>query len=448
MLIESLFKLVHMDSHEFYLFSNIPLENLASLNALISESERMKLTQAFIEALPLDSSVIPDLAQDRHLFSCPNGVLDVIRDKFYEFGTPEWKRMDRRFSSAGFWDNPIMASELTRLALVPGKNPNDRHSYDWATMLANFSQEGCMSSALDRATGAIVDRAINAFFKVFDIQFGENPLTKEPDRKGAVEMMRWRLFMIGMMMYFTDDLLLALPNGNGGYKRFNPQVVAMDKGRAQSGKSSIQNHVLQKIYRQGYAFTLSDGTMEETFGIGAMVRSYFVIINETTKGRQPIQQSQFLAATSGDFVSAARKFKDPIFVRMNLPMSMCGNNFPNFQDTGGQIVRRFLFFHFGKQISNQNPIFDQQLGNKIERMCSTVLYCAYKTYLQFADKYCETGLINSHMPAHLQVSTQELRAAFNPVRVHIETTSDLIRCWNPKGVLRMPLELFQDYLGK
>lgn len=421
MKIHDLARLVITPNVDEYLFRGISEQDMQRVQFFMPADSIDTQVVKYITQLPYSSEYIPMVQVDRNIFTTPNGVLDVRRDRFYEFGSAEFAAMDRTYSSSNFWDQmPLEWDEWHRRARVGAGT--GLHDYDWVKLLRETRDPMYLSEGM------------NAFYKVYYDQFRVNPFTGLEDAANVDETLRWRLALLGMMMFYKRTRIDAI-----GGKSENFQVVPYDFGAASSGKSTMIG-VIGRIYPSENMYTMVEGAQEKEFGLGMIFREgiYTLVINET-QGQLPLPYSQFLAIVSGDPGTAPRKNDTTLSVQMLTPATLSGNDIAPLPDTQGQGTRRLVGFHHQHSVFAGDPGYDAQLGTKIERMHPLIMLCAYKCYLQKVDQWGDRGIPDAALSPSLLFTRHKMFEKLNPLHVFMLSHNVVI---SSHPLVRVPFEQF------
>ena len=152
-------------------------------------------------------------------------------------------------------------------------------------------------------------------------------------------------------------------------------------GEGGTGKSTAISYVTSfyPFHRRG----LMSNNMQTNFGMGDLVEADVIECPEVQEV-MGIAEEEFKSATSGEAMSLNDKHKRPIRVKNWLShMILAGNHIPkNFNDDGGQFLRRLFGICFFNRISE----FDTRLDEKMEAKRSVYLRKFNLAYLYLMKK--------------------------------------------------------------
>lgn len=160
------------------------------------------------------------------------------------------------------------------------------------------------------------------------------------------------------------------------------QVMPFMKGLAGTGKSTIVN-MCAKFYDASDIRVLSNN-VERKFGLGSIYDGLLFVAPEI-KSDMCLAAEEFQSLTSGEEMSIARKYQDPVTLRWKVPGMMAGNENPGWKDNNGQIYRRVVPWYYGTQIRVEDS--DPRLEDKIIEELPLILQKCIKAYLDYSNKY-------------------------------------------------------------
>lgn len=296
-----------------------------------------------LEILP--SQHLPPLVRDRHKFSFSNGILltrvekrlaDGTRQythKFYPYNHTDIAKVDRSFVSANYFNQPYMIFE------------DDMDWYDIPTPVFQY---------------------------IIDYQFGE--------KEDSEEIARMMYMNIGRMLYNRGDL-------------DNWQYMCVFLGIAGTGKSSIIDYVLKRIY-PGANRAEIDNTIEEQFGLGALFydsgpqrrREIFMTTASELKQNCRLDLGLVLKMCSGEEITAAMKNSTPVTFEFPTHFIMAANTWViAWKDDNGNVKRRVQLFKNTKKIKKKDRRPD--LGERLAEELPNIIQKCVRAYLHYVNLY-------------------------------------------------------------
>jgi len=238
-------------------------------------------------------------------------------------------------------------------------------------------------------------------------------------QKLSPEVKRWGYALMGRLLYDVGEM-------------DDWQVFLFIKGMAGTGKSCLLNH-LKRIYDPQDTGVISN-MVEKQFGF-SQVAGKFIGIADDIRGTFQLDQSDFQNACSGNAVSCAVKFKDPMIIdRWKTPLVLSGNEPPGYRDNSGSFGRRMAVILFMFIVSNPDGLMQQKLFSE---MSSFIAKCN-RQYRNMLRRFGNKGIWNI-LPQEFKVQRAELTATSNAL-VGFLASSNLCR---GEG-LYMPLDVLRD----
>jgi len=155
---------------------------------------------------------------------------------------------------------------------------------------------------------------------------------------------------IGRMLYNLND-------------KDHWQVMALLLGAAQSGKSTVLNYVVGRMYQDIDIGVLSNNH-ERQFGLHPL-KDKFVIIAPEIDSETKLDQTEWQCMVAGERISAAKKHGDPCNLEWKAPIVMAGNTQPNYNDNSGSYTRRTILFDFKKSVQEANTYLKYELYGEL-----------------------------------------------------------------------------------
>jgi hypothetical protein len=310
----------------------------------------------------------PELKKDRHVISFRNGVYvtnmasvavndrdgdvspDNLRDHFYRYGTEP--PLDQSFVATNYIDRDF--EEYGHLK-----------DEEWYTIPTPNLQ------------------------KIMDYQFKD-----EPDYE---QICRFMYIFMGYMLYNRNELE-------------NWQVAPYIKGIAGSGKSTIANYFLAKIFDKADVGILQDSSQQQ-FALASVCDKMILLATEISD-RFELNQTDVQQVVSGEDMAMAKKH-DPNTVdrTWNVPFWAGGNMFfGGFVDSAGQLGRRFPIFNFKVKVDDKD--IDGRLPAKLYDELPAGIKKINMAY-HWAVREFGTESIWKHLPPYFHANRAALSAQTN-----------------------------------
>jgi hypothetical protein len=202
---------------------------------------------------------------------------------------------------------------------------------------------------------------------VLQYQFGR--------REDAEDIIRQMYRDIGRALFDRGDL-------------DNWQYATYLIGQAGSGKSTIIEQLLKKIYEEGINIAEISNKIEGQFGVGALLKKGQIFL--TTAGELDVNcqldTADLLRMISGEEVIGAVKNGDPIVQKWQSTLFLAGNKFPEaWKDTGDNIGRRFLMFYFDRKVRKNDVMSD--LNERLWTELAAIMMKSVRAYHEVVNKY-------------------------------------------------------------
>ena len=184
------------------------------------------------------------------------------------------------------------------------------------------------------------------------------------------------------------------------------EVLPYWKGVAGSGKSTVMNTICKGFYESSDVAVISNNT-ERQFGLGSLCDAFLVIGPEIKKDFK-LEQAEFQSMISGESMSIAQKYKSTKQIMWKSPMTMGGNEVPDWIDNSGSLQRRLVIFQFNEIVKNG----DMTLNKKLEAEYPSYLCKAARCYIQEAKRIGNKNIWN-YLPSRFQASRDAMAEGTN-----------------------------------
>lgn len=191
----------------------------------------------------------------------------------------------------------------------------------------------------------------------------------------------------------------------------NWQVMLWLKGQSGTGKSTIARGVTN-----AYEFCdvgILGNTVEETFGLETLYDKFLVVAPEIKKNFK-LDLATFQAMVAGDAVSVARKNKKAKgLAAWTAQMLMCSNDFPNWVDSAGAIMRRVMCLLFKYSIPPDQR--DTRLDERVLKDLARIIVKANRHYLHTVKRYKNGEDVWSIVAPEFREASNAVRRQANPL---------------------------------
>ena len=200
--------------------------------------------------------------------------------------------------------------------------------------------------------------------------------------------------------------------GEGEYYGFqvdgNQRFVMGDFTVTHNSKIS---EVISNIYDTDDVATI-ENTTEKQFGLGPHKDKYILVMSELKRDFN-MDQAIFQKMISGEYLTLAVKYGNPVKVLWKSPGFICSNEFPNFGDSQGSISRRFVVFSFERQVNDDDC--DPQLDLKLEQEMAAIIKKCNRGYLEIVNTVGKKDVWKL-LPKYFSETRDNLSNETNPLK--------------------------------
>jgi hypothetical protein len=188
------------------------------------------------------------------------------------------------------------------------------------------------------------------------------------------------------------------------------QVFLFIRGIGQTGKGMIMS-VLSNIYAEKTG--VLSNNVEAKFGISALA-SKFLFIAPEIRESFCLDQAEMQSMASGESLSAARKFKDPIFIKnWRVPGMFAGNELPAYRDNSNSVSRRWPLLTFDHTVEST----DTKLKEKLAAEMAAIIIKSNRIYRSMVRRIGEVGIWESpHFPSYFKERRETLGKETHPLK--------------------------------
>lgn len=331
-----------------------PIRDPEGFNAYTANTKSISWAVTMLTKVRYDD-IFPDLRRSQSQWSFNQGVYCAEDDVFWRYDDPK-SQSDPR--------SPFVTGVAS------------------AQFIAMDFPEELMSERLVEYPEEI---RVESFQKIFAAQ------------KFSANQIYWTWALIGRLYYPV-------------HAKDNWHVMLWLKGQSGTGKSTIVRGITN-------AYETSDvgvlGNMvEEMFGLETLHDKFLVVAPEIKKNFK-LDLATFQAMVCGDPMSVARKNKTAAHLHAWKPqLLMCSNDFPNWHDSAGAVVRRIMMLLFKYSIPPDER--DTRLDEQVLRDLAHIIVCANRHYLKVVKRYPNQD-IRSIVAAEYRDACETVRQQTNPL---------------------------------
>lgn len=186
------------------------------------------------------------------------------------------------------------------------------------------------------------------------------------------------------------------------------QVILIIYGAQGTGKSTLSD-LVKSFYNMCDVAVITPNA-ERQFGLKVLLGALFWCIEETSKHMNGLNSSDFKCIVSGNWLTVAVKFKDPVVLQFDRPGLITGNNVMHIDDQGGS--RRQMVFNF-----SNTPTPEQCNGNMLAKMLeerANIQMRCVMAYLVHVHMYGKHN-IQSKIPQEMKDYRDRVRAENSPL---------------------------------
>lgn len=188
----------------------------------------------------------------------------------------------------------------------------------------------------------------------------------------------------------------------------NWQTSPFYRGKAGTGKSSVVDKIVGQFFDMEDTGNLSNNT-EKQFGLQNQYDKLVVVAPEV-KADFAINQAEFQQIVSAERMTIARKGKDVWIGMWTAPISMAGNEMPDWSDKAGSLQRRWVCWEFTKKVKHK----DTKLQQKIMSEMDAIIKKANIAYLGAVHIVGEDD-IWKHLPKYFHEQQRKVAEYTNPL---------------------------------
>lgn len=191
----------------------------------------------------------------------------------------------------------------------------------------------------------------------------------------------------------------------------NWQIIPFFRGKAGTGKSTLLEHVMAKMFAPDDVAFIADEC--QGFSLAPAVGRRLWIVPEVT-ARFKLSQADFQQLVSGGALEVRVKHKDSIIInKWTIPGLMAGNQLPlSMSNNSGSLTRRFNVIPFNTSIAlgRQDPSLPGRLMVEMPAIIAKITRAYGDMLMKVGD-----GALRAHMPPFLQNVMEEVSCAFSPL---------------------------------
>lgn len=203
------------------------------------------------------------------------------------------------------------------------------------------------------------------------------------------------------------------------------RVALFILGLPGTGKSTIGTFIMNLYERENVGIISSD--MEKQFGVSAFAEAFLAICPEVSE-KFNLTHTMLQSMIDGEYVSYARKYLTATTVAWSTLLLLMGNVVPpNWNEYGGNVVRRIVCLMFNKPIANMDADLETQLYN----ILPNVIHACNMCYRRMATEWNKKTFWNDETPAYFTETKEKLSIMISPIQSfiqisgHVEVTNNM-----------------------
>jgi len=238
------------------------------------------------------------------------------------------------------------------------------------------------------------------------------------------DAIRWMYVFSGRIVFWVNELDTW-------------QVILFIKGVAGTGKSTF-GRVVSSFYPAADVAILSTN-IERKFGL-ANVYDKLLFVCYEVRNNFGLEQAEFQSMVSGEEMSVARKFMNPVTVKWQVPGILLGNEVPSWVDVAGSVNRRTILGEFKEKVHAPDPL----LHLKLFRQLVPILHKSVIAYQEAVFKYGQAD-IWTNLPEYFHETRRNLAASVNSLTAFIMKSDQVERAPDRYMPFKEFNELYQNY---
>lgn len=390
--------------------------NIGSIvNILKKDADKLKLWQQWNETYCKKRNVV-DEVKEPTLLEKLNDIVKDIYKREYNTGAIYEKVHNyyyvRKYASCEEWLNVIFKddenyhkiSQQQHKQLIYQIKKIHMPNFPFINNDSNNNYIGFNNGVFNLSNGAFIEMddvdeniQVRKYIDTkFDINNDHAPkLDAYLDFQFEKEDQEFIYFILGRHMTKLDD-------------RFD--FITLLYGTAGSGKSLLLN-LLKYTYAPNQVGILSS-SHQERFGLSEVANKQILCCDDIDNLAKTLPKTDFLSMATRGSINCPIKCKESIQVDdWNISTIINSNSLPNYKDTSGEIVRRFMIVNFKNAIPTNKMNCNLEYEIKKEEFAVFVKRCRL-TYLDYIKKYNGQN-VNEFAPENFLYDRDELRMATN-----------------------------------
>jgi len=202
------------------------------------------------------------------------------------------------------------------------------------------------------------------------------------------ESLRWDYIAIGRLFFPPDNDSL--------------QTTLLVKGPNDTGKS-MKAKIIEAMFRPDAIGTIQKN-QEQVFGMESYIDKEIIIAFDMPEQMSSIiSVDLFKGMSSGEHINIPQKNKKAITRKWKIPSVLCSNYYPDYQDKGGAMSKRYMIEEYTNIVKNKDStLLDYIIKNELP----SIIYKACKTYKELLDNGLNKTF-NDIRPEYFQRTNEE-----------------------------------------
>jgi hypothetical protein len=201
----------------------------------------------------------------------------------------------------------------------------------------------------------------------------------------------------------------------------NIHYFKMAQGRAGTGKS-LTTSILQEFMPDGKFGVLSSNEKEATFWANGMTDVWVLAwLEAKARGRPPVDQGTWQQMVAYEKTNMPQKGKAAIIKEWRAPLFVCGNEWPDWQDSSGSMRRRTMTFLYERTVKQTDPMFQTRMGQRLGPLLVKMMHSYHLMLMLFPNMDWQKKLLDPTSQTDQPIIGTQLEAFQQKARQNLDT---------------------------